>query len=150
MYAMLQQFLVTFQTEIFSTLTSDFLKQMLILKSFNFVLLTENILAYLGWSGGAIELGQLYVPRRPANLNNSRARTYCTCNRCGIGLFGHVFFSHLSFCFFLPFWETARYRLKYTYCLKETLNVKQPTNAYSYREPQSVSISTHRVPGRLH
>ena len=91
MYAMLQQFLVTFQTEIFSTLISDFLKQMLILKSFNFVLLTGDTLAYLGWSGGAIVLGQLYVPRRPTNLNNSRARTYCTRNRCGMGLFGHVF-----------------------------------------------------------
>ena len=43
-----------------------------------------------------------------------------------MGLFGH-FFSRLSF-FFLPLWETARYRLKY--CLKEPLNPKQPTNQH--------------------
>ena len=30
------------------------------------------------------------------NLDYSRARAYCTCNRCGWGLFGH-FYSHLSF-----------------------------------------------------
>ena len=35
-----------------------------------------------GWSGGAMVLGKLPVP-------------YCTCSRCGWGLFGH-FFSHLS------------------------------------------------------
>ena len=41
------------------------------------------------------------------------------------GWFGH-FFSSLSFLFFLPLWETARYRLKY--CLKGPLSPKQPTN----------------------
>ena len=30
------------------------------------------------------------------NLDYSRARAYCTCSRCGWGLFGH-FYSHLSF-----------------------------------------------------
>ena len=37
-----------------------------------------------------------------------------------------IFFSRLSFLFFLPLWETARYRLKY--CLKGPLSPKQPTN----------------------
>ena len=41
-------------------------------------------------------LGKLPVPRRPTNLDYSRARAYCTYSRCGLGLFGH-FFSHLSF-----------------------------------------------------
>ena len=42
-----------------------------------------------GWSGGAMVLGKLSVPRRPTNLDNSRARAYCACSRCGWGLFGH-------------------------------------------------------------
>ena len=57
-------------------------------------------------------LGKLPVPERPTNLDNSRARAYCACSRCGWGLFGH-FFSHLSLLFSFSFWETARYRLKY-------------------------------------
>ena len=43
-------------------------------------------------------LGKLPVPRRPANLDYSRARAYCACSGCGCGLFGH-FFSRLSFLF---------------------------------------------------
>ena len=52
-------------------------------------------------------LGKLSLPGRPTNLDNSRARAYCACSRCGLGLFGH-FFSRLSFVV-LP----LRYRLKY-------------------------------------
>ena len=33
---------------------------------------------------------------QPTNLDNSRARAYCACSRCGWGLFGH-FYSPLSF-----------------------------------------------------
>ena len=79
-----------------------------------------------GWSGGAKVLSKLPVPGRPTNLDNSRARAYCACSRCGWGLFG--LFSHLyRFSFLSPsLWETARYRLKY--CLKGTLSPKQPTN----------------------
>ena len=52
----------------------------------------------------------------PTNLDNSRARAYCACNRCGWGLF-KLFFSRLGFSLLSPFLrETARYRLKY--CLK--------------------------------
>ena len=51
-----------------------------------------------GWSGGAKVLGKLPVPGRPTNLDDSRARAYCACSRCGWGLFGH-FFSHLSLLF---------------------------------------------------
>ena len=42
-----------------------------------------------GWSGGAMVLGKLSVPRHPTNLDNSRARAYCACSRCRLGLFGH-------------------------------------------------------------
>ena len=51
-----------------------------------------------GWSGGAKVLGKLSVPGRPTSLDDSRARAYCACSRCGWGLFGH-FFSRLSFLF---------------------------------------------------
>ena len=78
-----------------------------------------------GWSGGAKVLGELPVPGRPTHLDYSRARDHCACSRCGWGLFGH-FFSRLSSLFFLPLWETARYRLKY--CLEGPLSPKQPTN----------------------
>ena len=71
-------------------------------------------------------LGKLPVPGRPNNLDNSRARAYCACSRCGrdgLDIFSLIYhFSLLS-----PIlWETARYRPKY--CLKGPLNPKQPTN----------------------
>ena len=50
-------------------------------------------------SGGAMVLGKLPVLGRPTNLDESGARAYCACSRCG-GLFGH-FFSHLSLLFSL-------------------------------------------------
>ena len=50
----------------------------------------------VGWLGGAMVLGKLPVPGRPTTSEDSRARAYCACSRCGWGLFGH-FFSHLSF-----------------------------------------------------
>ena len=43
-------------------------------------------------------LGKLSVPGRPTSLDDSRARAYCVCSRCGWELFGH-FFSHLSLLF---------------------------------------------------
>ena len=55
-------------------------------------------------------LGKYSEPKGPTNLDYSRARVYCTCSRCGWGLFGH-FFSCLSSLLFLTLWETARYRL---------------------------------------
>ena len=71
-------------------------------------------------------LGKLPVPGRPTYLDYSRARAYCACSRCGWGLFGHFLFPSVVSLFFLPLWETARYRLKY--CLKGQLSPKQPTN----------------------
>ena len=60
-------------------------------------------------------LGKLSVPRRPTNLDNSRAKAYCVCSRCGLGLFWTLLSSSIFSPFFLPLSETARYRLK---CLK--------------------------------
>ena len=46
-------------------------------------------------------------------LDKSRARAYCSCSRCGWGLFGHFSLVY-HFTFLSPsLWETARYRLKY-------------------------------------
>ena len=50
------------------------------------------------FGGGALVLGKLPVPGRPTNLDNSGARAYCACSRCGRGLLGH-FFSGLSLLF---------------------------------------------------
>ena len=75
-------------------------------------------------------LGKLSVPGRPTSLDDSRARAYCSCSRCGWGLFG-LFIPHLSILLSSPsLWERARYRLKY--CLKGPLNPKQPTNQPTY------------------
>ena len=47
-------------------------------------------------------LGKLPVPERPTNLDESMARAYCACSRCGWGLFGHFsLFFHFFFSFFL-------------------------------------------------
>ena len=43
-------------------------------------------------------LAKLPVPGRPSNLADSKARAYCACSGCGLGLFGH-FFARLSFLF---------------------------------------------------
>ena len=51
-----------------------------------------------GWMGSAKMLGKLPVLGRLTTLDDSRARAYCACSRCGWGLFGH-FFSRLSFLF---------------------------------------------------
>ena len=102
-----------------------------------------------GWSGGAKVLGKLSVPGRPTSLDDSRARAYCACTRCGWG-FVWTFFSLIYlFSFLSPsLWEKARYRLKY--CLKGPLNPKQPTTAgsacvtpsdtYKCRLPDNASI----------
>ena len=82
-------------------------------------------------------LGKLPVPGRPTNVDNSGARAYCACSRCGRGLFGH-FFSRLSL-LSPSLWETARYRLEY--CLKGPLNPKQPTSQSNLTE--TILTTTH-------
>ena len=47
-------------------------------------------------------LGKLPVPGRPTTLDESRARAYCACIRCGWGLFGLFFLSSIISLFFLP------------------------------------------------
>ena len=91
------------------------------------------------WSGGAMVLDNFQC-RGSYNLDDSRARAYYTCSRCGWGLFGH-FYSPLSFSPLSPsLWETARYRLKY--CLKGPVNPKQPTNQHLPETAQFRLINT--------
>ena len=47
--------------------------------------------------------GYLSVPGRAASLDNGRARAYCACSRCGLGLFVFVFFFLFFFLFFFCF-----------------------------------------------
>ena len=46
-------------------------------------------------------LGKLSVPRRPPNLDNSTARAYCTCSRCGWSCL-NIFFLVYLFSFLSP------------------------------------------------
>ena len=57
-----------------------------------------------GGRAGAMMLSKLQVSGRPTKLDNSRARAYCACSRCGWGLFanGHFFLSSVITLFLLP------------------------------------------------
>ena len=69
-------------------------------------------------------LGNLSVPGHPTNLDNSRARAYCPCNRCGCGLYWDIFLSSIFSLLSPCLWEMMEYRLKY--CLKGLSNPNQP------------------------
>ena len=47
-------------------------------------------------------LGKLPVSGHPTNMDDSRARAYCACRKCGWGLFGLFFLSSNISLFFLP------------------------------------------------
>ena len=77
-----------------------------------------------GWSGGAVVLGKLPVPRHPTVwITVGQGPTARAVGGGCLDIFTLIYpFSPLS-----PSpWETAQYRLKY--CLKGPLNPKQPTN----------------------
>ena len=80
------------------------------------------------FGGGRVVLGKLPVPRRPTNLDCSRARACCTCSRNGWGCLD-IFLSSIISSLSPSLWETARYRLKH--CLKGPLKPKQSTNQLS-------------------
>ena len=70
------------------------------------------------------------VVGRPANFDNSRAKAYCVCSRCGLGLFRY-FLSRLSFLssISLPLGDGPKYiEILLKYCFKRPLTPKQPTN----------------------
>ena len=78
-------------------------------------------------------LGELPVPGRPTNLDNSRARAYCACSMCGWGCLDIFTLNYPFFLLSPSLWETARYRLKY--CLKG------PFNPYNQRTNDIISTS---------
>ena len=47
-------------------------------------------------------LGKLPVPERPANLDDSRARAYCACGSCGLGVVWTFLLSAIFSLLFLP------------------------------------------------
>ena len=124
-------------------------------------------------------LGKLPVPGRPTILNNSRGRAYCTCSRCGWGLFGH-FYSHLSFLssFLLslgdgPIQTEIRSQravkpkttnqpfsflspslwetagYRLKHCLKAPLSPKQPTKQPTFLSPSVWETARYRLKYRL-
>ena len=50
----------------------------------------------------AMVLGKLPVPGRPTNLDKSRARAYCACSRCALGVVWIFFLSSIHSFLFLP------------------------------------------------
>ena len=72
-------------------------------------------------------LGKLSVPRRSTNLDNSKARAYCACSRCGWGRLD-IFLLSIFSPFFFALQERARYRLKY--CLKGPLRPNKQPNKF--------------------
>ena len=98
------------------------------LNSYDFIqvyVFTTNHHLNWGWSGGAMVLGKLPVPERPT--------IWMIVGQGPIALAvgaGGVVLTFLLSSILSPFspslWETTRYRLKY--CLKRSLNPKQPTN----------------------
>ena len=79
---------------------------------------------YRGWSGGAMVLGKLPVPRRPTIwITLGQGPTALAAGGGCLDILTLIYpFSPLS----SSLWEAARYRLKY--CLKRPFNPKQPTN----------------------
>ena len=81
--------------------------------------MNAHLLLAIGWSGGAMALGQLPVPGRPTNLDNSKARTNVLGEYSGLGCLD-IFLSVYHFSLHSPSLGDGPIRLKY--CLKKPLN----------------------------
>ena len=79
----------------------------------------------VGWSGGAMVLGNLPVPGRPTIWMIVGQGPIALAVGAG-GVVWTFLLSSILSSLSPSLWETARYRLKY--CLKGPLNPKQPTN----------------------
>ena len=80
-------------------------------------------------------LSKLPVPGRPLTLITvGKGPTALAVGADGVWTFS---LSSMISLFFLPLWETARYRLKY--CLKGHLSPKQPTNRAEWLELSLIS-----------
>ena len=67
----------------------------------NNVFLTLSLRLSLGWLWAGNSAGQISVPERPNNLDDSRARCYCACSGSSWSCLNIIFFSRLSY--FLSF-----------------------------------------------
>ena len=86
----------------------------------------DSLINYLGWSGGAMELGKLPMPGRPTIWITVGQGPTALAVGAGGGCLDIFTLIYPFFPLSPSLWETARYRLKY--CLKGPLNPKQPTN----------------------
>ena len=82
-----------------------------------------------GWSGGAMALGKLPAPGRPTIWMTVGQGPIVLAVGAGGGCLDIFTLVYPFFPFSPSLWETARYRLKY--CLKGSLNPKQPKNSFS-------------------
>ena len=80
----------------------------------------------MGWSGGAMVLGELPVPGRPTIWMIVGQGPIVLAVGAGGGCLDIFTLLYLFSSLSPSLWETARYRLKY--CFKRPLNPKQPTN----------------------
>ena len=87
----------------------------------------------VGWSGGAMVLGELPVPGRPTIWMIVGQGPIVLAVGAGGGCLDIFTLLYLFSSLSPSLWETARYRLKY--CLKGPLNPKQPTNQPTNKMP---------------
>ena len=104
-----------------------------------------------GWSGGAMVLGKLPVPRRPTIWMIVGQGPIVLAVGAGGGCLDIFTLVYLFFPLSPFLWETARYSLKY--CLKGPLNPNQPINQpilpppFSFSDLHSLKkIFTHPSP----
>ena len=62
----------------------------------------SNELQILSGRGSGVGRCNCAVVRRPTNFDNSRARAYCACSRCGLGWCRLFFLSSIISLFYLP------------------------------------------------
>ena len=70
-------------------------------------------------------LGKLSVPGRTTSFDDSRARAYCACNRCGWGLIGHFSLNYLFSSFSVSLGDGP---IQTEIVSQGPLSPKQPTN----------------------
>ena len=97
-----------------------------------------NPISQMGWSGGAMVLGELPVPGRPTIWMLVEQGPIVLAEGAGGGCLDIFTLLYLFSSRSPSLWETARYRLKY--CLKGPLNPNQTTN-----QKQSYQ-SNHMIP----
>ena len=97
----------------------------------------------MGWSGGAMVLGELPVPGRPTIWMIVGQGPIVLAVGAGGGCLDIFTLLYLFSSLSPSLWETARYRLKY--CLKGPLNPKQPTNQLMMSICAKLFFKSHHI-----